>query len=112
MGQNCMDCHKQGGDGEGWFTAAGTVYDSADKAPLPNGIVKLYSGRNATGSVVATIQVDAKGNFYTTEKIDFAPGLHPVVSDQATKTVYMADSTTSGSCNSCHGVSTPHIRVY
>ncbi len=31
-GQNCMECHIAGGDGEGWFTAAGTVYDSTKQS--------------------------------------------------------------------------------
>ena len=28
MGQNCMSCHKSGGQGDGWFTAAGTMYQA------------------------------------------------------------------------------------
>jgi hypothetical protein len=28
MGQNCMQCHKLGGEGEGCFVVAGTVYDT------------------------------------------------------------------------------------
>ena len=37
-GQNCMACHKSGGQGEGWFTVAGTVYN-ASKTAVP----KCYS---------------------------------------------------------------------
>jgi len=62
-GQNCMACHKSGGQGEGWFTAAGTVYNASGTAVSPNATVKLYTGPNGTGSLVKTIEVEGKGNF-------------------------------------------------
>ena len=108
MGQNCMNCHKNGGEGEGWFLAAGTVYDSLKTTTYPNTTVKLFTGPNGTGTLKHTIQVDGLGNFYTTETIDFGSGLYPaVVGINSTK--YMSSSTTNGQCNSCHGSSTDKI---
>ena len=108
MGQNCMNCHKNGGEGEGWFLAAGTVYDSLKTTTYPNTTVKLFTGPNGTGTLKHTLQVDGLGNFYTTETIDFGSGLYPaVVGKNSTK--YMSSSTTNGQCNSCHGSSTDKI---
>lgn len=108
QGQNCMSCHKSGGDGEGWFKAAGTVYDSTKINVYPKTTVKLYSGPQGTGSVKYTVQVDGLGNFYTTEKIDFGSGLYPAVEGN-NQTKYMSNPITNGACNSCHGVSTDKI---
>jgi cytochrome c553 len=107
-GQNCMNCHKSGGEGEGWFNAAGTVYNAAFTASNPNTTVKLYTGPNGTGSLVKIIEVDGQGNFFTTEDIDFGQGLFPAVQG-ATTTKYMGTTAASGQCNSCHGVSTDKI---
>ena len=108
MGQNCMSCHKSGGTGEGWFNVAGTVYDSLKTNTYPNTIIKLYSEPNGAGMLKHTIQVDGKGNFYTTANIDFGSGLYPaVVSNSGVK--YMSSATTTGTCVSCHGVSTDKI---
>ena len=108
MGQNCMSCHKSGGEGEGWFNLAGTVYDSQKSSTYPNATLKLYNAPNGTGSLVGTIEVDGLGNFYTTNDIDFGSGLYVSVSGE-TSTEYMVSPVTSGQCNSCHGVSTDRI---
>lgn len=105
MGQNCMNCHKSGGAGEGWFNLAGTVYDSLLTSTYANATLKLYTGPNATGTLKYTIQVDSKGNFYTTDHIDFTGGLYPVMVGNTTAK-YMGSAITMGQCNSCHGVST------
>jgi hypothetical protein len=75
-GQNCMSCHTSGGSGEGWFTLAGTIYDISKSNPYPNTTVKLSTGSNGTGSLVRTIEADGKGNYFTTESIDFGDGLY------------------------------------
>ena len=109
MGRNCMSCHKSGGEGEGWFNVAGTVYDSAQTNLLPNSTVFLYTAPNGGGTLNYTIQVDGKGNFYTTDAIDFGTtGLYPVVSGKSISKM-MGSSITTGQCNSCHGVSTDRI---
>lgn len=110
MGQNCMSCHSKGGDGEGWFNAAGTVYDSTQSQTVPNTTIRLYSGPKGSGTLVHTVYGDQLGNFHTTEGIDFGSGLYPVV-EGPNGTKYMSSTISSGECNSCHGVSTNKIWV-
>jgi cytochrome c553 len=107
-GSNCMNCHLSGGPGEGWFTVAGTVYDSTRTDLYPGTTVKLYTGPNGTGDLRATLEVDLKGNFYTTEPIEFGDGLFTLVEGDLT-TQPMNSKVTTGACNSCHGNSTEKI---
>jgi len=107
-GENCMECHKSGGDGEGWFTVAGTVYNSTQTTVYPNATITLYTGSKGTGDLVAAIEVDKKGNFYTTEKVDFGNGLYTQVEGNNT-TRDMISSIRHGKCNSCHGDSVDAI---
>ena len=59
---------------------------------------------------MATLEVDGRGNFYTTESINWTAGLYPVVqSDQGFR--YMVTPTTTGACNSCHDGSS-QSRIY
>ncbi len=111
-GQNCMNCHKSGGEGAegGWFQAAGTVYDSLQNNTVSSGNVYFYTGPNGKGTVKYTLQVDALGNFYTTNAMDFGTGLYPAIQGQ-TLTKHMVSSITTGQCNSCHGVTTGKIWV-
>jgi hypothetical protein len=111
MGQNCMNCHKDGGEGKGCFYIAGTVYDSLQTSTKPNGTVKLYSGPNGSGTLKGTIEVDAKGNFFTTNIVDLSSPVYPSVTNSNGDTKYMGSSTSTGQCNSCHGVSTNKIWV-
>lgn len=101
MGQNCMQCHMLGGEGEGCFVVAGTVYDTLSINTLNSGKIELFTGPDGTGNLVHTIQVDSKGNFYTTENFDIV-GLYPVLSGPTGNKFYMGSSLTSGQCNSCH----------
>lgn len=98
-GQNCMNCHVAGGEGEGIFTIAGSVYQSDLSNPYPNSTVKLYDTN--LSSIIYTLPVDGLGNFYTTKSIDLSSGCLPQVSDQQLLK-QMASSTTIGSCNGCH----------
>ena len=111
MGQNCMNCHKQNGSGEGSFTVAGTVYDSSLANVYTSATVKLYTAPNGGGTLKYMLQVDRKGNFYTSNAVDFTGGLYPVVSG-STATQYMSSSISNGQCNSCHGSSTAKISAY
>lgn len=111
MGQNCMHCHNTNGKGRGIFMAAGTVYDSLMTSIRKNGTIRLYSGPNQTGTLRATIEVDGKGNFYTTENIDFAGGVYPTITGNSGDVHYMTSSIPMGQCNSCHGVTTNKIYV-
>ncbi len=109
-GENCQNCHCSCGSGEGWFTVAGTVYQSDKTTPYPNATVLLYTGSGGTGDLKATLEVDLKGNFYTTESIDFGNGLYMSAIGEA-ETAYMNSPLTTGQCNGCHGVSTDRIWV-
>lgn len=99
-GKNCMSCHNGGGEAPKW-NVAGTVYNDVLTATNSNATVKLYTGPDGTGTLKYTLQVDSKGNFYTSSPIDFTGGLYPSVVG-ATSTNSMASPITSGACNSCH----------
>ena len=108
-GKNCMDCHKSGEPGEGWFIVAGTVYDTSLSTIYPNATVKLTSEPNGSGTIMTQIAVDKNGNFYTTESVSFGQGLYVAVMGEGGTVKYMGSKITSGQCNSCHGVSTDKI---
>src|SRR5947209_2602082 len=113
MQGNCMDCHKTGFD-HGGFTVAGTVFTSDGSQHNPNGTIFLHSappGGDVADSIVATIEVDGNGNFYTTHAIDLNQGVYPSVTSSLGNKAFMTQPTTNGSCNSCHGVSTTVIAV-
>ena len=113
-GQNCMDCHVDGTGNPYIYTLAGTVYQQADPAQVyPNATVYLYSQPNGRGDLVATIEVDANGNFFTTQSINFNEGLYPAIVGNASEDpVYMPANVTTGQCNSCHdGATTTQILV-
>jgi len=103
MGQNCMDCHKSGGKGEGRFKLAGTLYDSSLNLTLANGFIELYSQPNGNGNLIIRIAVDGLGNFYTTDNVDLGSGVYPVAISASGKRKYMQSSTNTGACSSCHG---------
>jgi len=105
FGQNCMSCHTLDGKGEGCFVVAGSVSNSALSNPLTSGTVRLYTQVNGGGTLKHTLQIDTKGNFHTTDNIDFT-GLYAAVTGPSGITEYMGSSLSSGACNSCHGVST------
>jgi hypothetical protein len=108
MGQNCMTCHKSGGSGEGWFSIAGTVYDSSMTDTYANMAVSFSTSPNGTGELKYIIAGDALGNFYTTQTIDFGTGLYTSVRGEKIDQ-YMITPVTSGQCNSCHGTATDKI---
>jgi cytochrome c553 len=110
MSQNCMNCHEQGGEGSGWFTVAGTVYDSAMTTTYANAIIRLYSEVDGGGTLVATVEADAYGNFFTTEAVNFGNGLYPLVAGTTGNTVSMQQATMLGACNSCHGIT--NVRIW
>lgn len=109
-GQNCMICHISGGNGGSWFTVAGTVTYNPILSSIQQSTVKLYTGANETKDLITTIEVDEKGNFYTTKKVDFGTGLYVSVEGNTT-TQNMVSSIANGKCNSCHGVNTDAIWV-
>ncbi|MDX1739949.1 MAG: hypothetical protein R3178_01595, partial [Rhodothermales bacterium] len=107
-GEDCMTCHRSGGRGEGAFVVAGTVYEEDGNTVNPGTTIRLLS--NPDGAVLRIIEVDARGNFYTTEPLSFDGGLlTEVVSGSELRA--MITPITEGSCNACHGNSTPVIRI-
>lgn len=104
FGNNCMQCHQAGGEGEGCFVAAGSVKNSALTAPATGGQVEFYTAANGGGTLKYTIQIDGKGNFYSTEAMTLT-GLYPAIKN-ANGTMYMGSSLSTGACNTCHGNST------
>lgn len=111
MGKNCMQCHTSGGNGSGIFKVAGTVYNETQTSTNPNGQVQLYTEADGAGQLIASIKVDSKGNFYTTNNISFTNGLYPVVISSSGNKKYMGEPAFKGECNSCHNVSTSKIYV-
>ena len=107
-GVNCMECHVSGGPGEGWFTVAGTVYESDRGTPYPNATIRFYTGPEGTGELKAILEGDQLGNFYTTEQIDFSNGLFVTV-EGTSQTNAMHMELSNGACNQCHGSTTDRI---
>lgn len=108
-GENCMNCHISGGNGKGYFSVAGTVYDSTKIAVFPNRLIRLYSENNATGTLISELQVDGKGNFFTTDTISFKNGLYPIVLTSEGNFISMNEKVYTGQCSKCHGVTTGNI---
>lgn len=112
MGGNCMSCHGPNGGGSGCFTIGGTVFDSTLTLRNPYAYLQFYTGPNGTGQLVATLDADGSGNFYTTDVINFGNGLYPVIVSKINgKTLAMPSSTVNGACNSCHGISNAKIWI-
>lgn len=108
VGENCMNCHVSNGSGDGVFSISGTVYKEDLDSPLPNSTVRVYSTAEEGTDPLYVIEVDSKGNFYTTENINFGEGLYISVQGP-TAEIRKESAITHGSCNSCHGVSTERI---
>lgn len=110
-GQACISCHKSGGSGKGWFNVAGSVYKADLTVPDLNGTVYLWSGMGGTGNLVATIEVDGLGNFFTTSSVLPGSGAYPQIKGSSGNYRSMPMMTTTGNCNACHGVSVAHIWI-
>ncbi|MFP4543730.1 MAG: hypothetical protein ACOCZW_02885 [Bacteroidota bacterium] len=108
-GAMCMSCHTRGGTAEGWFTLAGSIYLPSGE-PAENGWIELYTGKNGSGTKINSTEVDAKGNFYTTRKIDYTAGLYAVIISADGKPTFKNSAVTHGNCNSCHGITAPKIK--
>ena len=111
MSGACLNCHTSGGNGPGWWTVADTVYTEDFSATSPNGTINFYSEPFGAGTVVATIEVDANGNFYTSKTILPAAGAYPQLVGTSGNMQDMPALCTSGDCNSCHGVTCAKIWI-
>jgi hypothetical protein len=115
QGRDCMQCHKAGGeagkfDNKKWWNIGGTIYTNGF-TPSSNGKVYLYTQPNGQGELKYVIEVDALGNIYTNQIIDFRGGLYPYVVSATGGVAYMSSALPHGKCNSCHGVTTERITV-
>jgi cytochrome c553 len=107
VGQNCMRCHQAHGPGLGQFTAAGTLRN-LDGSAHPNGtliLTRTDPAKDPTGGdVVAAVDADALGNFYTTAPLPVPDeALYALVrsADGATQN-WMPFPTITTACNICH----------
>ena len=121
MKDNCMDCHQIGAT-QGAFTIAGTVFMPDQSNKNPNGTIYLHTLRNGKDSIdekgnvfekdsiIATIEVDGVGNFYTTHPYDLHNGVYPEIVTASSDTM-MQTIAPNGACNSCHNANPPKISV-
>jgi hypothetical protein len=109
-GENCMQCHVSTGEGEGCFNVAGTIYQTDLQNTVNSGKVELYTGPNGTGTLKYTIDIDGKGNFYTTTNVAYS-GLYPKVTGPSGASLYMSSPLSTGACNSCHGSGSNKIGI-
>lgn len=107
-GANCMNCHKDGGEGKGCFNLAGSVYNGQSASALSNVTVNLYSEAQGAGELRFTLKGDALGNFFTTDDVTYS-GLFASVVGPSGTAHFMSSSLSSASCNTCHGVSTGRL---
>lgn len=107
-GESCLtsSCHGPG-SGNTVYTVAGTVYASGGVAQT-NATVKLYV--HDTNTLVASLDTDASGNFFTTQAIEEiedrvgVAGLDVEVHGPGGIRT-MPGLITTGGCNGCHGQS-------
>lgn len=107
QGGRCVTCHTPGSNAKNLITVGGTVYDEVRAQPQKKALVKLYTEPKAQGKLIATLQTDEQGNFYSTQRIDFSKGLFPTllgtpgVKDDIK---HMSRRVFTGDCNGCHGL--------
>lgn len=98
-GENCMQCHSQGGGADSWFQAAGTLITKQGDT-ITSGTVTIHF---QDGSPPVSLEVDSLGSFFTTEELGLPTPIAPIVKDNTTgDAAQMPFTTVSGSCNFCH----------
>lgn len=110
-GEICQNCHVTGGAGKYDFIVAGSVFKSDTVTPSPNGILYFWSEQGGTGELVATLEVDANGNFFTTFSILPGEGAYPQMRGVSGDVRNMPIPASTGACNSCHGVNEKPIWI-
>ena len=117
FGQNCLSCHQDAGSeaaDEGRWTVAGSVsLDGSDSQPASGGgLIELWTNSDREGTMIYSIPIDEKGNFYTNKTLDLSSGVHPVVVNSVSGEWDSMNSVcTSGACNSCHGNTEEYIEM-
>jgi len=110
-GQVCLTCHGVDGSASRSFVVAGSVFQADLTTPSLNGTLYFWSDNGGTGLLVATLDVDGKGNFYTTSSILPGSGTFPQIIGTSGDVKNMPIRAPNGNCNSCHGVTDPPIWV-
>jgi len=110
-GQMCQTCHTSGGSGPYSWVVAGSVFQPDFTTPAPDGTVYFWSQTGGTGDLLATLEIDGKGNFFTTSSILPGTNVFPQVRSAQGGIQTMPVSAPNGMCNSCHGVTVNPIWV-
>jgi hypothetical protein len=99
-GWNCLSCHREAGKASTRiWTAAGTVYETADASAcdgVPGVDVVFFTDM---GAEVQRVQTNAAGNFFTPHPLP--PGFRVGV-ERDGKLAMMPIPPPAGSCNACH----------
>lgn len=102
-GEDCMSCHKIGGNNEHQFVIAGTVYKTAHE---PNDCSGVAGAMTVSGvdknNAPFSANVNSAGNFYVYAGTVTPPLSKLVVKDGNGKTRAMAEAAPAGNCNGCH----------
>lgn len=106
-----MSCHIAADTATYNFAVAGSVFKSDKTTPSPNGILYFWSEFGGTGLLVATLEIDAVGNFFTTSSILPAFGAYPQMRGTSGAIKTMPILAYTGNCNSCHGVNEAPIWI-
>ena len=109
-GANCMECHSAASDaperaGPGLFSVAGSLWAGSpgDLSPFTDAVLQLRTDAFGAGELLIELPVDANGNVYTTEDIDFfGQAVFPHIVNGNGNTLSMPFPTNSGACNMCH----------
>jgi hypothetical protein len=104
VGSNCMTCHYSEGSGEGWFTIAGTVFDNFE-----TGMLYAYDDYNS--APIDSLEIDGKGNVYTTDPFDFGDGKFFAIKRPGVAEKRMPTKITTGQCNLCHTSTTNRLSL-
>jgi len=107
FGNNCLQCHQANGGGEGCFSVAGSVRNALLTGPQTSGKIAFYTEPNGGGTLKYMVNIDAKGNFYSSQS-ESVVGLYPAVTN-GSGTLFMSSPLSTGACNSCHESSTSLI---
>jgi hypothetical protein len=110
-GQVCMTCHTAGGPGPNNWIVAGSVFQPDYVTPAVNGTLFFWSQSGGTGDLIATLQVDGLGNFFTTSSILPGTDVYPQIQGAQGDIRNMPIPAPNGNCSSCHGVTQNPIWV-
>ncbi len=103
FGQNCQGCHQDKGPGKGLFQIAGSLYKNTTTPWVDGATIKLFSDKART-QLVASVNADSLGNFYSTDKLTVpAAGLFVSIFDSSDQKLQdMGSPKISFACNVCH----------